>query len=375
MEQDQIAELLERYHEGRCTATEIAAVEAWYNFYGANNDVYIVDEDLDKRKEQIWAGLALDEKRNPQKFKIWRFAAAAIITLVICGVYFMLKPDHEAEVKQAQNYANDIAPGKQGATLILSNGKKIRLTEASKGELAREAGMVITKSANGQLIYRLHNQGAVATAKTNMLTTAKGETYQVILPDGTMIWLNSASSLTYPSSFDQMKQRKVKLKGEAYFEVAKDKTHPFVVETDGQRVEVLGTHFNINSYVDEPAVKTTLVEGSVKIVQHNGSSEILKPGQQASLSAAGINVATVDTYLAVAWKNNNFVFEHDDIQFIMRMVARWYNVDVSYQGDIPEEKFSGGVPRFENVSNILRILEGTGKVSFKVKDRTIVVSK
>lgn len=374
MQEEEVTEILKRYHTGDCSTQEEAAIEAWYNFYGTTSDLFDANEDLEKRKEQIWAAVALSVKRKPFKFFVLRYAAAAIF-IIIAGLFFIFQPFGDFGSKKDTDYANDIAAGKRGATLTLSTGEMIRLTDAARGPLAKEAGVVITKSKDGGLIYQVTGHSGTGIRQMNVLATANGETYQVKLPDGTDIWLNSASSLTYPSSFDKHKERKVKLTGEAYFEVAKDKMHSFIVETGKQRVEVLGTHFNINAYQDEPVVKTTLLEGSVKVVGPNAIEKLLKPGQQSRLSPAGVDIEDVDTQLAVAWKNNNFIFEHDDIQFIMRMVARWYNVNVVYDGPIPEEQFSGGVPRFENVSTILRILEATGKVSFKIEDRTIIVTK
>lgn len=310
-----------------------------------------------------------------RKIKLWpRMAVAASIALaIIIGGYLYL--NHKPSKQDTIAYANDVTPGKNAATLILASGKKIVLSDAKNGQLAEEAGVLITKDANGQLSYEIKDQNLTETNRINTLTTAKGETYQVKLPDGTTIWLNAASTLKYPASFARLRHRSVELIGEAYFEVAKDKLHPFVVNSKDQQVEVLGTHFNINSYANEPAIKTTLLEGSVKVSLPKGKHRILEPNQQASFAGAEITVADIDPELAMAWKDNNFIFDNADIGFIMRMVERWYNVRIIYDGPIPEDKFNGAVSRFKNVSYVLRIMERTGKVHFKIDGRNILVSK
>lgn len=306
-------------------------------------------------------------------------AAAAILIFVGLGVYFY-KSNMESH-SEASMYANDIAPGANKAILTLADGRKISLTDAANGNLANQAGIVISKTSDGHLLYTAENAEARdknAGVVYNTIETPKGGQYQVRLPDGSKVWLNAASSLKYPATFANQSKRNVQLKGEAYFEIAKDKKHPFTVSTDQQEIEVLGTHFNVNSYADEPAVKTTLLEGSVA-VRRSGDSQndvsILKPGQQSVLVNNNIKIKDINVKLAVAWKNNKFLFENDDIAYIMRMVSRWYDVEVVYSGDIPDDKFIGAVSRFENVSEVLKSLEYTGKVKFKIEGRRITVTK
>lgn len=208
----------------------------------------------------------------------------------------------------------------------------------------------------------------------NTLSTAKGETYQIKLPDGSLVVLNAASSLTYPASFTGLEMRTVKLDGEGYFEVAKNKAQPFVVESQGQKVKVLGTHFNIRSYHDDEAKKTTLIEGSVEM-SAGGIDKILKPGEQGKLQNNKIEVTTIDAKLATAWKDNEFMFEGESIENIMKMIERWYNVQVIYKGEKPKDKFVGGVSRFDKVSKVLGMLESTGRVRFKIEGRIIYVQQ
>lgn len=297
-------------------------------------------------------------------------AAAAIIIAVGAGLFYFNQRPTIAE--QNHIVKNDIPPGHQGATLTLANGKKIKLADAVNGQLAKEAGVVITKSANDQLVYEIKETGTEPTNKINILSTAKGETYQVRLPDGTLVSLNAASSLEYPANFNSLKERRVKLTGEGYFEVAKDKAHPFVVTTSKQEVEVLGTHFNINSYRDEPVSKTTLLEGSVRV----NDNTILKPGEQANvLPDAKVEVAIVDVTKVVAWKNGRFMFENESIESIMRKLARWYNVEVIFQDDVRDIPFTAFISRSDNISKILNKITYTQNIHFKIEGRRITVMR
>jgi ferric-dicitrate binding protein FerR (iron transport regulator) len=269
---------------------------------------------------------------------------------------------------------SDVDPGRLSATLTLADGKKIKLTGAKNGELAKQAGVVITKSADGQLVYEIKEKSANAD-QMNTLSTANGETYKVRLPDGSLVWLNSASSLTYSAGLNEDGKRRVSLTGEGYFEIAKDKAHPFVVKTASQEVEVLGTHFNINSYKDEAAVATTLLEGSVRVSGAVGQ-KVLKPGEQAINGANGIRVAKVDAENVVDWKDGDFYLNHLDYRTAMRKISRWYDVDIVYEKSVPADLEAGGwISRSTKLSLVLKMIESSGTVKFRVDGRTIYVSK
>lgn len=317
---------------------------------------------------------AIEIKQEKRKATLWpkiTTGVAAAVALIAVGVYFFINSKNSTSKDQFA-VTHQVRPGKFGATLTLANGKEISLSEATNGEIAKEAGITVTKTATGELVYELREGNGDAN-KINKLSTAKGETYILILPDKSKVWINAASTLTYSTSIN-VAERRVKLEGEAYFQVAEDKKRPFIVETRGQSVQVLGTHFNVNAYANEESVKTTLLQGSVKVF-NKLDTKILKPGDQSSVRENSISIAEVDTERAVAWKNNKFLFENDDIRYIMRMIERWYNVDVVYTGEMPTEKFGGGVSRFDNVSQVLKILESTGGVHFKMEGRRIFVSK
>jgi transmembrane sensor len=345
----------------------------------------ITNEDVEAaivpRYHEILKEIKLHPVAQKKTFKLWRrisIVAASVAFLAICIYFFS---SHNEIIKQIQDdvLVRDIVPGKVGATLTLANGEKIRLSDAANGELAEEAGVVINKSADGQVVYQITGRhpgpGQKAQqVKYNTLSTARGENYQLRLPDGSLVWLNAASSLTYPTILDETGIRRVKLEGEAYFEIFKDKKHPFVVESKGQNVEVLGTHFNIKAYPDEN-IKTTLLEGSVKI-SAQGKTKILQPGQQSELLPEAIQVQTVETLDAIDWKEGYFMFNRENLESVMNRIARWYNVDVSYEDpELKKEILFGKVSRFDDLGRVLNVLEGGDVIRFKIKNKTIIVSK
>jgi len=326
------------------------------------------------------------QQNKPKIISIRKFIAVAAAIVLVIGIglfYYPMKGN--LNQPQVTVLENDVAPGKQGATLTLASGKKIKLGDAANGKLAEEAGVLISKSANGQLVYEIKDSDA-GLNNANVLSTARGETYQVRLPDGSTVFLNAASSLRYPASFVKLVKREVKLTGEGYFEVAKDKNRPFIVESGGQKVEVLGTHFNISAYYGE-YIKTTLVEGSVRIAPFVAKNRkpasqqiiedvVLEPNQQASfMEGARISVKDVDASESISWTSNKFSFASEEIGEIMKKIERWYDVEIVYNDDVQRIKVTGSISRFANLSMLLNILQKTGPVSFKVEGRKVFVSK
>lgn len=313
--------------------------------------------------------------------KVFRWSAASIVLIGLSSItYFFSSRDKVSDINKP--YASDFDPGSNKAVLVLADGRKISLTDIGTGAIAKEAGLSITKTSDGQLIYTVAkettNGESSLRSAFNTIETPKGGMWQVKLPDGSSVWLNAASSLTYPLAFSGRDKRVVELKGEAYFEVAKDEKHPFIVKTTRQEVEVLGTHFNINSYSDESTVKTTLLEGSVRVKAQQNSleAETLKPGQQSVLSAEAFSVKNVDVEEAIAWKNGYFMFNNEKQESIMRKIARWYNVQVEYADAAARDvTYYGSISRFENVSKVLRKFEQTGEVKFEVEKDKIIVYK
>jgi ferric-dicitrate binding protein FerR (iron transport regulator) len=259
----------------------------------------------------------------------------------------------------------------------------IKLTATTVGRLASEKGIVISKSADGKLVYQSNSNEKSLARLSNTLTTGCAENVKVILPDRSAVWLNAGSSLSYPTSFAGEKTRVVNLNGEAYFEVEKDRTHPFIVKTNRQSVEVLGTHFDINAYENEASVKTTLIEGSVQVmplikntnVKGTSSSAILQPKQQAILTNGSLQVENADLEEALAWINGKFVFRDESLTKIMSQVAQWYDINVKYENDVSDLTYWGSVSRTANLSSVLAYLSKTGNVSFKIQGKLVVVKK
>jgi transmembrane sensor len=320
-----------------------------------------------------------------KRFGWIRVAAAAIVILVLgSGAYLWMNHSSEHDrittSIKSPTLTHDIAPGGNKAVLLLADGSSIVLDSAAKGTLARQGNTEISKTGDGSLLY---NAGTSSSAVLyNTLSTPRGGQYQISLPDGTKVWMNAASSLRYPTAF-LGKQREVELNGEAYFEVA-HLTHkggqkiPFIVHVDpfsrkrGMKVEVLGTHFNVMAYNDENSIRTTLLEGSVKVIKENETS-MLKAGQQAAFikKENKINIiSNPDLDLAVAWKNGYTSFRSADIKTIMHQVTRWYDVDIVYESDIPERTFTGEVPRDARLSELLKIFEASN-IHFIIEGRVI----
>jgi len=310
--------------------------------------------------------------------KSWLRIAAALLVFSTAGVLLI---NHKNNViKTANRLANNqsptmIVPGSKKATLTMANGKVILLANAANGVLAKTGASNVLKTRNGQIIYNITNKKLVADNQVgyNTLSTPKGGEYQVVLPDGTKVWLNAASSITYPTAFTGT-DRRVKLSGEAYFEVAKNKDKPFYVSINNVQVRVLGTHFNIAAYSDDDEITTTLLEGSVQVTKNNSLS-LLKPGQQAVISNNSNNIAVSEANIddAMAWKNGYFIFNDDNITGIMKKVSRWYDVDVEYRGTFNDQQFGGTFYRSKSITELLQYLEKIGKVHFTISGRRITV--
>jgi len=285
------------------------------------------------------------------------YAAAAVIFLLLCSGYFLFKKSNALAKPGLQTnivLANDVKAGTDGAILSFDNGKTIIIDSARNGEITGD----ISKSGEGITVSGMNMEYAA-------LTTPRARQQQLTLSDGSKVWLNAASSIHFPSAFTG-KKRVVEITGEAYFEVAKDTRRPFIVKVKDAAIEVLGTHFNVMAYTNEENVQATLLEGSIKFSRGN-EWIILKPGQQGRLMPGGkINlVENADTELATAWKNGQQSFYNADIQTIMRQVERWYDVDVSYEGNIPKRTFSGNIPRDANLSALLKLFE-VNRIRFRI---------
>jgi len=299
--------------------------------------------------------------------------AASVLLLLTAGGYWLL---HRRPTQQiAQNKQNDIAPGRNQATLTLANGQTIILNKGLTGKLAQQGNTLVQVNAGNDITYTPGH--AEKQVEYNTLTTKRGEEspYPLVLADGTKVWLNAASSIRFPTAFNG-KTREVTITGEAYVEVAHNAAKPFRLITRGQTIEDIGTHFDVNAYEDEPAIKTTLLEGSVKVIMANSPTKgvILQPGQQSLVDNSTLKVRDADVDQVVAWRNGKFLFDDEPLAGIMRQVSRWYNVDVSYEdAGLKTKRFGGVTARFASVSELLNTLEMTGKVKFTIQGRNIIV--
>jgi ferric-dicitrate binding protein FerR (iron transport regulator) len=298
-------------------------------------------------------------------------AAASVLLLLASAGYFIVRSPGSVQPEQAQQkqrLLHDVLPGRQGAVLTLANGRTIILDSATNGTLVSEEGVAIIKK-EGKIVYDAHK--APEKIAWNTMTTPPGRQYQLTLADGTSVWLNAASSITYPTAFTG-RQRMVKVTGEVYFEVAHNKQMPFVAEKGDVKVEVLGTHFNMNTYDDESALKVTLLQGAVRVTG-GGGEHTIAPGQQAVVTGNNITVTNnINREEVMAWKNGRFIFSGTDIHQLMRQVSRWYDVQVQYDKEI-NDLFYAEIPRNTKLSDVLKALELTGKVHFDMEGKKIIV--
>jgi len=294
--------------------------------------------------------------------------AASILIAVGIGTFVVFQKGDEAPVVVVSKQVNDKAPGKTGAILTLADGSKIVLDSLGNGLVANQNNTTVSKK-NGGLVYKSGNNSELVY---NTMTTPRARQYNLELSDGTKVWLNASSSLTFPTSFAS-NERKVILTGEAYFEVAKDKKRPFRVSVNEMQVNVLGTHFNINAYDDEATINTTLLEGSV-LLSEKSQKVLLKPGEQAQKQKKGTIVVNnkVNIDKVMGWKNGVFYFENADLQTVLREISRWYDVDVVFEKGIPVRTFEGEIQRNLKLSQVLKILE-KNKVHFKIDGNVLRV--
>lgn len=383
--QEYLDSLAHKLNTEGLNAEEQAYFNTWYNEHNdhllelpegyAANPIIIRDRMHENIKSYV-----SEEKSSQRKaaFSLWKYivTAASLLLLSILGVYvYKLLQTRPSKQQQLTINAEDVAPGTNKAILILADGKRINLNDSKDGDIASEAGTLIKKSGNGQIEYTTLEKQTVSN-KLNTIETPKGGQYQVRLPDGTKVWLNADSKLAYPVTLIGNGKREVRLSGEAYFQVAKDKQHPFVVKTATQDVTVLGTHFNINSYSDEASTITTLEEGSVS-VSTKGQEKIIAPGEQIINNGKVLKVQQAAMETVFAWKDGLFEFKDADVRTIMPQISRWYNIDVVYEGALPKDLITGAISRHSNLAAVLKIFEML-HLKFRLEDlngrKTLIVS-
>jgi len=373
-----INQLLKKYIEGSINDEEKQDLLALYRRITLKDGEY--PDDRESVSDRILQRLNKEiqyKKRGAVFSKRWGIFAAAASVIIVFGIYTITRPV-VAPIISARKSAEKqpILPGTNIAVLTLGNGKKILLNGANTGTLAIQGSTVITKNAAGQISYHVVDDHIVSNNKKitfNTITTPMGGQFRVTLPDGSNVWLNAASSLTYPSVFEGP-ERHVELHGEAYFEIFKNKNMPFTVAADNTNIKVLGTHFNVMAYDNEPSVNTTLLEGSVALTSKYMHVTIV-PGQQAAVYRGDNNIGLkdVDVENEVAWKNGYFSFEKENIQTVMNKISRWYNVEIEYRGNITNKILGGTVSRTANIAELLNYLELTGIAKFQIEGRRIII--
>lgn len=384
--QNDLNKMIKRYVAGTATAEEILFIEAYYKHLDKEANILdqLKEEELETLGEVGFQRVLANIKqptKNRKSIPFYKYIAAAVVFIAFISGFLYFSKDRviTQNTLLVKKQKIDVLPGVDKAILTLSDGSKIVLDDAKNEKIVEKAGLVISKTTDGQLLYKVSSTlPKSATIAYNTIATSKGNQYQVLLPDGTKVWLNAASSLKYPEVFTG-NERKVILSGEAYFEVAKNKDMPFRVHSRNQDVQVLGTHFNINSYSDDQSIKTTLLEGAIKVSNAN-FSKILKPGEQSLVENNGLGninvIKNIDLDGEIAWKKGLFSFNNVALKTILIQLERWYDIKIDYQS-IPDKRYNGMVPRKSNLSEVLNMLELTGNISFKIEEgrRLKVISK
>jgi len=380
--------LYEKYMSGQCTDAEKQLLDAYRDEMQLADEVWD-DEEVSEADvhARIWKKLTESRQKatviKPLKqtsYK-WLWAAASLVAIaVLAGLLFMPTKKDNTTGTIVKNTKTTIFPGSNKAYLTLANGNKIVLDDAKNGQLAAGMGVKVSKAANGLVVYKFdrkpNEQGQAGIPQINTITTPRGGQYQVVLEDGTKVQLNAASSIKFPEYFTGA-NREIELNGEAYFEVARDKAHPFIVKANGTQVQVFGTHFNINAYSDNDDIITTLLEGSVKMSKGTASVMLL-PGQQGTVNQNGssIKVQKADVEANMAWINGFFIFHDQSIVNIMKQVSRWYDVDIEYQDtQVQENEFGGTISKYKDIKELLDNIKLTGSIHYKIEGRRVIIMK
>ncbi|NRF40162.1 FecR family protein [Pedobacter foliorum] len=388
--------LYRQYISNRSSAEELQELEALLKNL-ANEDAIsgLLDttwDDLDtlnakdisqEQADLIYNSIIKSKPQQKRTYKLWAIRIAASILLCMSIgliIYRSYTPQSQQKtvINTTKPKVQDFLPGKNKAVLTLSNGNEVILDDTQSGRIANQGGVVISKLNDGQIAYSSAHSGQKSTSSAdqlNTLTIPKGGQYQLTLPDGTLVYLNSASSLTYPTKFAGT-DRKVTLSGEAYFEVAKNPKMPFIINVNNkQEIQVLGTHFNVEAYTDERVINTTLLEGSVKILYKNKQA-ILKPGQVAINSmGTDLDIKPADIDEAMAWKNGLFIFNNENITTVMKKISRWYDVEVVFKGNMENVNFLGNYSRTKSLASLLKNIELMENVNISIEGRRITVTR
>lgn len=375
MTKERLKYLLDVHANSIATAAEKQELDRWYN--RLEKDSALGSESVSHEEQfvqdRVWKQI------NRRLFYSWQYpaiAAAAVLAIVLSVGLLLYKGETTVDTG---NLVAEIKPGTVGATLTLSDGQVIDLAGVEAGLVAQETGIKVSMTENGEILYTSLATSDGESNRSNTLSTRNGQVFTVVLPDRSKAYLNAGSVITYPTSFTGLAERRIKLSGEAYFEVTKDAAHPFIVETHDQRIAVLGTHFNVSAYEDDSRSTTTLLEGAVHVGSAKESQlkgKILKPGQQARIVVNSLQVKDVIAEDAIAWKEGYFRFDNETLEEAMKKIARWYDVRVSFQDpSIKKQNVYGTLDRMSAIGDVLQILELTDAVQFDVRGNEITAKK
>lgn len=374
MDQTELMALADRILNKEASDSEVALYIYWFDHFQSDTDYQIEDERLTEAAllARIDCQIAARRTRRVKKVLYSVAAAAAVLIFFAAGMYYLAIRNTADHSNTELISANDIQPGSNRAVLTLANGQQILLDSSGDSIIAQQPGVSIDQSDSGLLAYHAIHSNMQQKMQYNTLVTPKGGQYRLILPDGTRVWLNAASSIKFPTAFIG-DTRAVNITGEVYFEVAHNARHPFVVSAGAAEVRVLGTHFDINAYGDNGLIKTTLLEGSVEVSSGKHHTKI-KPGQQAIIGDrdADIKVNQVNVDGIVAWTHGFLSLEDNSVRQFMTELSRWYDVDVVYQGNIPDKKLGGLINRNTSLSDVLNVLAFNG-IKTKLEGHTIIV--
>lgn len=394
MDKKSILTILDRYLKNQSSAREREKLDEFFEENVAVNESSNLHHDVTKLEDKIFNYIQfgikeqVKQQKNMRPIPYMQIAASLLLIFLFSTTVYFYRSSIGVQPNSTKgnmiSSVEDKQPAKNIAILTLGNNSQIVLDEASNGEIAQESGVSILKTDKGELVYKIKNANKLSSNnlnKYNTISTPMGGKFKVILPDGSLVMLNAASTLKYPVRFDE-NLRKVSFTGEAYFEIAKKvdqnkKRIPFYVYSNNQIVEVLGTHFNINSYENEEYSKTTLLEGSVKIINEKSSntSKILVPGQQAVIKRGDVQtkILIADEAQALAWKDGYFLFKNTNIKDVVNELERWYNVDIQYDNSMEFENITGYISRNVKISSVLKMLQLSGIVNYEINGSKIII--
>jgi ferric-dicitrate binding protein FerR (iron transport regulator) len=351
----------------KSTPDKQALFEKLVNKQNLLNKSFEYDKD---NPEAVWKGIQKDIRRPNPWFRALKYAAAILFPLVL--TYLVFKQDATSPIKQAHEKL--VKPGVKNAIIYLADGQVVNL-QTDTSQIIKSREKLIIKRDSNSLTIDAKQLVANHSVKMNRIVTPIGTEYNLTLPDGTRVWLNAGSELEFPSRFAKT-ERRVSVKGELYFDVESNRNKPFIVESDGMQLKVLGTEFNVRAYEDEKLVSTTLVEGSIKVINKKGESLQIKPGRKVLVKKANAEMKeqVADIEADIAWKDGRFYFDNQAVERIMRDLSRWYNISVFYfNAEVQGRRFSVDIPRYNDITDILELMEGTGDITFEINKNTILV--